>query len=71
MRALEEYQRTLELAPEFAPTWQALAMHHYRSGDRAQALVLFRRFVELVPDPKQSGYARQYIESLSRELEQP
>lgn len=70
-RALEEYQRTLALAPGFAPTYQALAMHHYRSGDRSQALNLFRRYVELAPDPKQSGYARQYIESLSRELEQP
>ncbi|MBM5810659.1 MAG: hypothetical protein FJ191_01645 [Gammaproteobacteria bacterium] len=70
-RALEEYQRTLELAPDFAPTYQALAMHHYRQGDRSQALALLRRFVELSPDPRQSGYARQYIETLSRELEQP
>lgn len=70
-RALAEYQQTLELAPEFAPTWQALAMHHYRSGDRVQALALLRRYVELNADPKQNGYARQYIEALSRELEQP
>ncbi|HXV40887.1 MAG TPA: M48 family metalloprotease [Steroidobacteraceae bacterium] len=67
-RALEEYERTIVESPEFGPTWQALAMHHYRAGDRARALELFRRYVERVPDPKQSGYARQYIEALSKEL---
>lgn len=68
-RALEEYERTIVESPEFGPTWQALAMHHYRAGDKARALELFRRYVERVPDPKQSGYARQYIEALSKELE--
>lgn len=68
-RALEEFERTIVEAPEFGPTWQALAMHHYRAGDKARALELFRRYVERVPDPKQSGYARQYIEALSKELE--
>lgn len=69
-RAIEEYERTLFEVPEFAPTWQAFALHHYRNGDKTRALELFRRYVELVPDPKQSGYARQYIESLSKELGQ-
>lgn len=68
-RAVEEYERTIVESPEFGPTWQALAMHHYRAGDKARSLALFRRYVELVPDPKQSGYARQYIETLSKELE--
>ncbi len=66
-RAIEEYRLTLEQAPEFAPAYEALAMHHYRSGDKARALELFRRFVELNPDPRQNGYARQYIELLSKE----
>lgn len=66
-RAVSEYEQTLVEAPEFAPTWQALALHHFRIGNKPRALELFRRYVELVPDPKQSGYARQYIESLSRE----
>lgn len=67
-RALVEYQRALEVAPGFAPTYEALAMHHYRAGQKARALELFRRFVELTPDPKKTSYARQYIESLSKEL---
>jgi predicted Zn-dependent protease len=66
-RAIQEFQRTLEIAPGFAPTYEALAMHHYRAGEKARALELFRRFVELTPDPKKTGYARQYIESLSKE----
>lgn len=68
-RAIEEYERAAIEAPDFGPTWQALALHHYRNGDKPRALALFRRYVELVPDPKQSGYARQYIEALSKELE--
>jgi len=68
-RSIEEYERAAIEAPDFGPTWQALALHHYRNGDKPRALALFRRYVELVPDPKQSGYARQYIEALSKELE--
>lgn len=66
-RAAAEYERTLADAPGFAPTWQALALQCYRAGDRPRALELFRRYVELESDPKLSGYARQYIESLSQE----
>jgi predicted Zn-dependent protease len=66
-RALAEYERTLAEAPDFAPTWQALALHHYRAGDRPRALELFRRYVELEPDPRQNAYARQYLEQLSGE----
>jgi predicted Zn-dependent protease len=67
-RAVQEYELTLEQAPEFAPTYEALAMSHYRSGDKSRALELFQRYVELNPDQKQTGYARQYIEMLSKEL---
>ncbi len=70
LRAVEEYERTLAETPDFAPTWQALALHHYRAGNKPRALELFRRYLELAPDPKQSGYARQYVESLSKELGQ-
>lgn len=67
-RAVAEYRRTIEEAPDFAPPYQALAMHHLRAGDKPQALALFARFVELAPDPKQSGYARQYMDKLNKEL---
>lgn len=66
--AAAEYERTLADAPAFAPTWQALALQSYRAGDKPRALELFRRYVELEPDPKLNGYARQYIESLSKEV---
>jgi predicted Zn-dependent protease len=68
-RAIDEYELTIAAAPVFAPTWQALALHHYRNGNKPRALELFRHYVELAPDPELSGYARQYIESLSKELE--
>jgi len=67
-RAAEEYRLTLEQAPDFAPTYEALAMQYYRIGDKGRALELFKRYVELNPDPKQNGYARQYVEMLSKEV---
>lgn len=69
-RAIEEYQKTIDETPEYAPAWQALALQYYRIGNKPRALALFRRYVELAPDPKQTGYARQYIETLSKEVEQ-
>jgi predicted Zn-dependent protease len=66
-RAVEEYRLTMEQSPDFAPTYEALAMQYYHAGDKGRALELFRRFVELNPDPKQNGYARQYVEMLSKE----
>jgi len=69
-RAIDEYQQTLEQAPDFAPTYEALAMQYYRVGDKGRALDLFKRYVELNPDPKQNGYARQYIDTLGKELSQ-
>ena len=69
-RAVEEYRLTMEQAPDFAPTYEALAMQYYHVGDKARALDLFRRYVAMNPDPTQTGYARQYIESLSKELAQ-
>ncbi len=69
-RALAEYRRTIEEAPEYGPPYQALAMHYLRGGDKPQALALFTRFVELTPDPKQSGYARQYVDKINKELGQ-
>ena len=43
-------------------------MQYYHVGDKPRALELLQRYVELNPDPKQTGYARQYIETLSEEL---
>jgi Zn-dependent protease with chaperone function len=67
-RAVEEYRLTMEQAPDYAPTYGALAMQYYRIGDKSRALELFQRYVELNLDQKQTGYARQYIELLSKEL---
>ena len=69
-RAVEEYERTLAASPEFGPTYESFAMVQYRSGSRARALELLRRYVELTPDPKKTGYARQTIELLRKELGQ-
>jgi len=67
-RAVQEYALTLGQAPDYAPTYEALAMQYYRIGDKSRALALFQRYIELSPDPKQNGYARQYVEMLSKEL---
>jgi len=67
--ALQWYLRTLEAAPGFAATYQALGMMHFRAGRKAEALPLLERFVELDPQALQAGYARQYIDQLRKELQ--
>ncbi len=67
-RAAAEYRTTIAAAPDFGPAYEPLAMYQMKQGQKAEALTLFTRFVELTPDPRQSGYARQYIERLTQEL---
>lgn len=61
--AEREYSLALQLAPEFAPSYRALGLIHYKRGQKALAAPLLRRYVEMLPDAPD----RQYIESYLKE----
>lgn len=54
--AEREFRRTVETAPQFAPTYRALGFLLYKRGDKTQAASLFRRYLELAPDAADRGY---------------
>lgn len=67
--AAAEYERTVRDVPDHSASYQALGMQHMRAGRKAEALSRFEQYVALDPAGTQSGYVRQYIESLKKELQ--
>jgi beta-barrel assembly-enhancing protease len=61
--AEREHSLALQLAPEFAPTYRALGLIHYKRGQKSLAAPLLRRYVEMLPDAPD----REYIESYLKE----
>jgi len=67
-RATAAWRETVLAAPEFGPAYGALGFDALRTGDKARALDMLGRFVELAPESRQAGYARQQIALLRAEL---
>lgn len=60
-RAMSEYTLSLELAPNFAPSYRALGMLHFKRGEKAAAAPLFKRYLELVPAAPDREYVDAYL----------
>jgi predicted Zn-dependent protease len=59
--AEREYTLALELAPDFAPSYRALGLLHYKRGERLLAAPLFKRYLELMPEAADRGYVEHYL----------
>lgn len=59
--AEREFQSVIESAPLFAPVHRALGFLHYKRGDKARAVPLFRRYLELDPTAADRGYVEYYL----------
>jgi len=68
-RALAAWRETIVAAPDCGPAYGALGFVALRSGDKAEALTMLSRFVELSPGSRQAGYARQGLARLQAELQ--
>lgn len=60
-RAISEYTLSLEGAPEFAPAYRALGLMRWKRGEKAEAALLFRRYLELAPDAPDKEYVQAYL----------
>lgn len=63
-RALEAFQKSVEIKPDFAKGHLRLAYAQLRSGDLAGARGSFERYLELEPDASDSGEVRSMVSAL-------
>jgi predicted Zn-dependent protease len=68
--AVEQYRRSIELFPDFAPAWGALGRHYARKGETAPAIEYLERFLALAPDAREAPFARQALDRLKSEVVQ-
>ncbi|HUQ11408.1 MAG TPA: M48 family metalloprotease [Steroidobacteraceae bacterium] len=66
-KALAAYRETLVAAPEYAPTYAALGKRLMNDGDKAGALPLLRKYLELDPDAVDKGFVEMYVTTLQKE----
>lgn len=59
--AEREFNIALETAPQFAPTYRALGLLHYKRGQTADAVRHLRRYLELAPDATDRSFVEYYI----------
>lgn len=64
------YAEVLRDYPEFAPTYAAVGQRRMRSGNRAEALAMFRRFLDLDRDSPDRAFIEQYVTLLEKEMSQ-
>jgi tetratricopeptide (TPR) repeat protein len=68
-RALADYNRALELDPDYADAYYYRGVLHYTLLEREQAIADFGRYLELAPDGLHAENAAQYITDLQTQLE--
>ena len=59
-RAVEAYRAAVEGAPEFAPSYRALGLHHMKADRDTDAAYFFDRYLELDPDAPDKAYIEVY-----------
>jgi predicted Zn-dependent protease len=58
-----EYRSALEAVPQFAPPYRALGLLLYKRGDKALAVPLMQRYLELEPDAPDRGHIEHYLKA--------
>jgi tetratricopeptide (TPR) repeat protein len=65
-RALERYQRAMELSPRYAEPFRQLALLHLQQGDRGKARAAFERCLALAPDGPDARRIRAFLAILGQ-----
>lgn len=66
--AAEQYRKSIESFPDFAPAWGALGRYYARTGDKARAIEHLERYLALAPDAREAPFARQALDRLKNEV---
>ena len=66
-KSLAAYRETLIAAPDYPPTYAALGKRLMHDGDKAGALPLLRKYLELDPHSVEKGFIELYVSTLEKE----
>ncbi|HEV7607292.1 MAG TPA: M48 family metalloprotease [Steroidobacteraceae bacterium] len=69
-KSLAAYRETLVAAPDYPPTYAALGKRLMHDGDKAAALPLLRKYLELDPNSVEKGFIELYVSTLEKETAQ-
>lgn len=67
-KSLANYQGAIDVAPDYAPTYAALGKRLMNDGDKAGALRLLKKYLELEPNSVEKGFIEMYVTTLEKEL---
>ena len=70
-RALAAYRTALERAPDFAPSYRAIGLHHMKNDQPQLAEQFLERYLQLRPDAPDRGYIEHYRSSLPLKRSDP
>jgi hypothetical protein len=62
--ALATFRASVATSPGFAPTWRGLGLVYEKQGNKAQARVAYRRYLQLAPTADDAGQIRDRMERL-------
>ena len=65
-RAVERYQRAVELDPHYAEPFRQLALLHFQEGDRARARAALERYLALAADGPDARRVRAFLAILGQ-----
>jgi predicted Zn-dependent protease len=63
--AVKAYQTAVDRVPAFAPPYRALGLHAMKTGQSAQAVSWFNRYLELAPEAPDRAYIEMYRSQMS------
>lgn len=66
--AIDAYERTAELRPDYFPALTRLAYLHYKQGFLPRAIATWRRAIQACDAPEKQTQIQEVIESLEKEL---
>ncbi|TMQ17915.1 MAG: tetratricopeptide repeat protein, partial [Deltaproteobacteria bacterium] len=62
--ALSTFRTSLAVAPSFAPTWRGLGLVYEKLGNKVQARLAFKRYLQLAPNAGDADQVRDRLERL-------
>jgi len=63
--AVKAYQTAVDQVPAFAPPYRALGLYSMKTGQTAQAVSCFNRYLELAPEAPDRAYIEMYRSQMS------